>query len=89
MRGSELSAIRTRLRMSEARFAQLLGYTGKPKNNQNRIMEYERGKKQIPLYIARLAWLIDAWIDAFGSVNFPSWEGYDFEHKPDEVMEHE
>lgn len=67
MLGSEFRQIRKNLGLSEARFAELLGYTGKPVNNRTRIQEMERGKKPIPLYIARLAWLIDE-VDAYCDV---------------------
>lgn len=95
MRGSEFSAIRARLGLSEARFAALLGYTGTPRNNQTRIREYERDKKQIPLYIARLAWLIHRIVNVRhvpvmdGEIKFPEWPGYEFDHQPDEEVTHE
>jgi transcriptional regulator with XRE-family HTH domain len=90
MKPHEFRAIRNNLGLSEARFAELLGYTGLPRNNQTRIREYERGKKQVPLYIARLAWLCEQLaenrpidLDKEGVIVFPSWPGYDFESVPD------
>lgn len=58
MQGKEMRAIRERLGMTELQLARALGYTGTDRNDDTRIREYERGKKQIPLYVARLVWLI-------------------------------
>lgn len=102
MQGSEMKVIRERLGMTELQLARAIGYTGTDRNDDTRIREYERGKKQIPLYIARLVWLIDEVegmaVGSPASVilrqdgrtgdlrGFPDWPGYDFEHTPDEVV---
>lgn len=93
MQGNEMKDIRERLGMTELQLARAIGYTGTDRNDDTRIREYERGKKQIPLYIARLVWLmarviegewIDLWQPADKSVEgFPDFPGYDFEHIPD------
>lgn len=60
MDGNEFKAIRERLGLSKNQFAQELGYTGSSHNNTTLIDRYETGRgRPIPLYIARLAWLID------------------------------
>jgi len=97
MTGSELRMIRGRLGLSPLQFARLIGYTGTDRNDINRIRRFERGGHQIPLYIARLVWLIDSltrdvrefrpeWPSCFdrdGNLIFPEWPGYEFEHTPD------
>lgn len=60
MDGNEFRAIRERLGLSKNQFAQELGYTGSSHNNTTLIDRYETGRgRQIPLYIARLAWLLE------------------------------
>lgn len=85
MQGAEMRAIRERLNLSELGLARQIGYTGTDRNDTTRIREYERDKKQIPLYIARLVWLIDHAISGSpsGQLHWPYWDGYDFEHTPD------
>ena len=60
MQGNELKEIRERLGLERLAFARLLGYTGTDRNDEMRIRRYENqsDKYQLPLYIARLAWLI-------------------------------
>jgi len=97
MEGREFRAIREQLRLSKNAFALALGYTGNSTNNTNQISRYENEKRQIPLYIARLAWLLGR-IDAIRSdskgiepaltpddwtvVRWPAWPGYNFEIDP-------
>lgn len=90
MKGSEFRDIRMRLGLSEAAFATELGYTGKGKNRVNVIKAFESDHKRIPLYIARLAWLLDRVTEAYasdsdistevmamdGTVRWPDWPGY-------------
>lgn len=68
MQGNEMKAIRELLGMTELQLARAIGYTGTDRNDDTRIREYERGKKKIPLYIARLVWLIGE-IDARSEAN--------------------
>lgn len=99
MNGAEMRAIRKRLNLDELGLARQIGYTGTDRNDITRIREYERDKKQIPLYIARLVWLIGEtvrenlreagqWphaheIDDDGRIFWPQWPGYEFDHSPD------
>ncbi len=85
MNGAEMKQIRQRLGMSELQLARAIGYTGTDRNDNTRIREYERDKKQIPLYIARLVWLIDLTIGdrISAGIGWPEWPGYDFDHTPD------
>lgn len=94
-----MRAVRAQLGMTELQFARLIGYTGTDRNDDMRIREYERGKKQIPLYIARLVWLVgvvmseaeemppemlSACLNDDGSaIDWPDWSGYEYEHNPD------
>lgn len=84
MQGSEMRRLRERLLMNQIEFARLIGYTGTDRNNETRVRHYENGKYQIPLYLARLLWLVERHCVWFGRLpDFPSWPGYDFDHKPD------
>lgn len=77
MTGSELREIRRRLKMDRLQFGQLIGYTGTQRNDETRLKKYENGPL-VPLYIARLAWLIDVWVRRYGVLPpFPVWSGYD------------
>lgn len=96
MNGSEFAKIRNQLGFTaaeghgEADFARLLGYTGSFRNRADQIRKFESGRKQIPLYIARLAWLLgeidtecdlnpSGWpdyVNDVGKVEFPEWDGY-------------
>lgn len=59
MTGSELQAIRRRLKLSFVRFGLALGYSGADKNIQTTIRRYESDDKPIPPWIARLALMFD------------------------------
>lgn len=98
MNGFEFRSIRRRLDLTEADFAKELGYTGKGKNRINLIRDFEGGSKQVPLYIARLAWLLGqikdptrdkrgdpTYRDFDGRINWPDWPGYTREELDDEV----
>lgn len=91
MNNNDFRRLRRETGLDEAGYATLLGYTGNGKNRVNLIRDFESGKKKIPLYIARLAWLIgevreDAidnadigmpeYTDSTGVVRFPDWPGY-------------
>lgn len=58
MTPKEFRNIRQSMGLTTAQFAEELGYVGSERNNSHRIGEYERGKKLLPPYIARLAYLI-------------------------------
>lgn len=80
--------IRERLGVGRLQFARALGYTGTDRNDETRIRRYENQSDRfpIPLYIARLAWLILRYRACTGSLpDFPEWSGYDFSHEPDEA----
>ena len=85
MLGTEFRQIRWRLQMNRLQFARILGYTGTDRNDVMRMRKYEGDKQQIPLYVARWAWLLVAWFDLTGQIpQFPDWPGYDFDHAPDD-----
>lgn len=69
--------------MDRLQFARVIGYTGTDRNDMMRVRRHENGQ-QVPLYLARLAWLIVAWVRRTGELPpFPAWPGYEFEHTPD------
>ena len=83
LRSQELKNIRKRLGMDRLPFARMIGYTGTDRNDVMRVKQYEE-KKQVPLYIARLVWLIVEYKRATGKFpTFPDWPGYQFAHEPD------
>lgn len=83
MNGRDLHALREHMGLSKEELAKLIGYTGNPKNDANRIYNYERSDL-VPLYVARLVWLISCFHDEYGHwPDFPQWPGYDFESTPD------
>lgn len=91
MSGAEFRAIRRRLGLNKNQFALELGYTGNTHNNVTQIARYEGERRLIPLYIARLAWLLDRLralqeagmlIGAF-PVSWPAWE-YRFDPERDD-----
>lgn len=84
MTGSEMREIRRRLKMDRATFAKLIGYTGLDRNNENRVKRLENAGDPVPLYIARLLWLIEVWVRNKNELPpFPDWPGYEFDHSPD------
>ena len=86
MLGSELREIRHRLQMDRLQFARLLGYTGTDRNDVMRVRRLENGR-QVPLYLARLVWLVAAWVRRTNAMPpFPEWPGYEFEHTPDALL---
>jgi transcriptional regulator with XRE-family HTH domain len=56
--GEELREARRVIGLDKPEFARHLGYTGTDRNNEKLIRDYEQGRKAIPLYIARLVWLL-------------------------------
>jgi transcriptional regulator with XRE-family HTH domain len=84
MQPRELKELRQQLGLDRLQFARLIGYTGTDRNDEMRIREFERGKRQVPLHIARFADLIHRWHLMFkGLPDFPDWPGYDYSHEPD------
>lgn len=95
MNGSQMREIRRKLKMERAEFARLIGYTGTDRNNEMRVKRLENNGpgSPVPLYIARLVWLIDVVLEARvpftaprfknGMIDWPDWPGYDFDHSPD------
>lgn len=78
-----MKAMRRGLRMNRIEFARLIGYTGTDRNDETRVKRHENSQR-IPLYIARLLWLLEHWRGETGELpTFPSWPGYEFEHTPD------
>jgi hypothetical protein len=76
--------MRRRLKMHRHEFAALIGYTGTERNNDLRVKRLENAGEPVPLYIARLLWLIDLHNVRFGHLPaFPKWPGYEFDHTPD------
>lgn len=87
MQGRELRELRRNLGdMDALTFARAIGYTGTDRNDTMRIRSYERGTKQIPLYIARSAWMLKMWwlTHQYTLPKFPEWTGYDYTHEPDQ-----
>jgi hypothetical protein len=83
MKSQELKNLRRRLGLERLPFARLIGYTGTDRNDVMRVKQYEE-KKQVPLYIARLVWLIAEYRRTTGRMPaFPDWQGYDYDHTPD------
>jgi hypothetical protein len=69
-------------------FAALIGYTGTAKNNERRVRRIEGGDEPVPLYIARLLWLVGEHLRLTTRLPvWPDWPGYDYDHSPD--SEHE
>lgn len=84
MTGSELREVRRRLRLERLAMARLIGYTGTDRNDTMRIKRLENSSDPVPLYIARLVWLIEVWSRRYGTLPpFPDWPGYDYDHSPD------
>lgn len=97
-----MRAIRRRLGLGKNQFAKELGYTGTSRNNVTQIKRYEGDRRLIPLYIARLAWLLDQLLasqsmlianrvqtEGFPLPAWPQWPGYTFDHDPDPIKERE
>lgn len=86
MKPQEFKNIRQKMGLERLEFARLLGYTGSDRNNVTRIKQYEGGAggRQIPLYIARLVWLLAAHQRRTGILpEFPGWPGYEVVSTPD------
>lgn len=83
MKGSEFRDIRRKTKLTKNEFALELGYRGNERNNCALIKRYEQERKQIPLTVASLAWLLSLWIDKTGSLpEWPDWPGYELEKVP-------
>lgn len=94
MTGQDFKNIRQRMGLERLAFARLLGFTGTDRNDITRIRQYEAGRdgRQVPLYIARLVWLLAAHQRRTGILpEFPGWPGYevastqDPEHQKEKV----
>lgn len=57
MTGPELAAIRQALGLSLVEFGRALGYLGNRNSIQVAVSRYEAGTREIPPWIARLAWM--------------------------------
>ena len=80
-----MKRFRESLKMNRAEFGALLGYTGLPDNNALRVKRIERGRDPVPLYLARLIWLMQVWVRRTNELPpFPAWPYYDYDHTPDE-----
>lgn len=76
--------IRRKLRMERAEFARLIGYTGTDRNNESRVKRLENAGDPVPLYIARLLWLVELHIRHWKCLPiFPDWPDYEYDHTPD------
>lgn len=88
MNGPEMKRLRMEMGLDRLQLARLIGYTGTDRNDIMRIRTYEGGKKQVPLYIARLVWIMHGWWWTTGNFPpWPTWPGYDFDHTPDQEPE--
>lgn len=84
MTGSQLRELRRRLGMNRLQLARVIGYTGTDRNDELRVKRLENAGDPVPLYIARLLWLIEGNWQMFGCLpTFPQWSGYVFDHSPD------
>ena len=72
MKPDELKAIRDHMGLTPEEFGAEMGLAGSPSNNAVRILEYERGKKFIPSYLARLAFMLQEHFDAEEG-HLPEW----------------
>lgn len=72
MTPAELKSIRNHLGMSTEDFGAELGLSGTQRNNGTRIAEYERGKRVIPPYLARLAFMLQDHFDCEDG-HLPEW----------------
>ena len=72
MTGEEFKAIRVHIGMTWAEFGAELGLAGSLRNNSTRVAEYERNKKPIPAYLARLAFMLKEHFDAEDH-HLPDW----------------
>ncbi len=59
MPADEFKNIRHRLKLSMDQFAIELGYEGNRKGNINTIRRFESGRRNVPLPLAKLAWLLN------------------------------
>ena len=76
--------LRRQLRMDRLQFARLIGYTGTDRNDEMRVKRLENAGDPVPLYIARLLWLIAVWTRTHnGLPDWPAWPYYQFDHSPD------
>lgn len=83
MKSQQFKNIRKNLGLDRLGFARLIGFTGTDRNDINRVAKFE-GSRQVPLYIARLVWLIAEYRRITGrNPAFPDWPGYDYDHSPD------
>lgn len=86
MNPQDFKNARQRMGLTRLEFARLIGYTGTDRNDETRIRKYERGGKdsQVPLYIARLVYLLVSHHKRIGELpRFPDWPGYVFKSEPD------
>lgn len=80
--------IRRRLRLDRIQLSQLIGFTGTSRNDGRRVKIYENSPL-VPLYIARLVWLIDVWSRRYGVLPpFPEWPGYELLRSDDPQHRH-
>jgi hypothetical protein len=76
--------LRRRLGMDRLQLARVIGYTGTDRNDESRVKRLENAGEPVPLYIARLLWLIEDYAIVHGVLpTFPQWPGYDYDHTPD------
>jgi len=94
VKGPEFRKIREELGLTRNEFAIELGYRGNERNNSTLIERYEHDRKQIPLTVASLAWLIREYVDLVGTAtgnegielpDWPEWEGYELEKDVDRM----
>lgn len=78
MKGDKFREIRVKLGLYPHEFAVELGYRGGKRSNEGLIRAYEENRKQIPLTVASLAWLLEQWFENFGDLpEWPIWDGYE------------
>jgi len=76
--------IRRRLRLDRLAMARLIGYTGTDRNDEMRVKRLENSGDPVPRHIAKLVWLIEAWVNRTHELPpFPAWDYYEYDHSPD------
>lgn len=83
MDGQEMRRIRHKHGLTKHQWGLLMGYTGNENTNSSLVKRYEQGRRPIPLYIARLVFLLDQY-PAGALPTFPDWPGYEYESVPDQ-----
>jgi hypothetical protein len=95
MTGKELKALRYKLGMKKLEYGRMLGFLSTQHSLAVHMHRLENQRRPIPLYIARLAWLIDQVyemnvtihrkipVDPQGLPAWPHWPRYTLDPEPE------